>query len=157
MAEEKKPKLLEKDIVDYVIEHWDEFFKEIDFFRREKTWLPGWRNDITATIWMDLKDYGFKEESYMYRAPIFIEAKFRSSSRDLIFELEKAKVLVGRLDWPSYIGVLSDDFSDPVILNYLIENKVLLWKMDITGDDLTTLKINFYEPHGSEVIEDVKL
>lgn len=136
-------KILEKDIVNYICDNWDKYFKNIKFYAKEKQWLDNWRCDITAYREMIVNFQG--NDNYNYRAPIFIEVKFRSSSRDLIYELEKAKKRVNTLTLPSYIGVMSDNFDDIEILTYLLDNKIFLWKINLEGEDIETLTLEKYD------------
>lgn len=141
MAKVKKEevKVLEKDVVNQLISDWTRYFGDkLKFYKKEKSWLEGWINDITAYIEMEL------EGGYKYKAPVFIEVKFRSdiSKRDLIYELEKAKIVKERIDNPIYIGVISDDYSDKTINEYLIKNNIKTWKVDVKGNNIETLTIN---------------
>jgi hypothetical protein len=153
MADKSQKKLNEKQVVDYIIENWDRLFDDLKFYKREYYWLEDWRCDISAYVLMDLKDIGIKEESYIYRAPVFIECKYKSDARDLLLEMRKAMTFVKRCKWPAYIGVFMDNYDDPHILDFLIENEIHMWKIDIKDDDLSTLKMVYYEPEGT-VIED---
>lgn len=143
---EEIKKLTEKQVVDYIIKNWDKLFDDIKFYKSEYYWLPEWRCDISAFIWMDLKEEGLTKDPYPYRAPIFIECKYNSDARDLIFELRKALYCAKKGAWPKYVGVFMDDYSDGHILDFLIENEIHMWKINIKNEDLSTLYMEYYEP-----------
>jgi len=163
MKKNKKPlkkknkKLLEKDIVNYIIRNWTSLFdNNIKLYRTEVKWLNDYRCDISAYVEMTLDEkYGYNEP-YKYNAPIFIEVKFNKNDRDLIYEIKKALTAVNRIGLdkperlnvlrnPAYVGVISDDFSDEYIYNFLIENNIHLWQIDIKNNDINTLKLTYIE------------
>lgn len=146
--------ITEKQIVDHIIEHWNELFEEgIYFFRKEHSWLEDWRCDITAYSHMELgEEYGF-EKPHDYRAPIFMEVKYESSSRDLIYELSKALEFVRRHQYPMYVAAISDDFSDPHILRFILDNGIHMWKISVKDNDINTLTLEYIEQQ--KELEDV--
>jgi hypothetical protein len=144
-----KKTITEKQVVDAIVENWDKFFGEekITFFRREKSPVTWWRADLWGVFDMKLKD------DRPYKASIFFEVKYKSPSRDLIYEIQKGKDLLARIDNPNYISVISDDFSDPTIVDYLKANDVHMWKIEIENDDIKTLTITYYNPEENLIID----
>lgn len=158
----KQTKYKEKQIVDYIIKNWSSLmFKDMQFFRREKEWLPGWRNDITAVVPMTLgEEYGYKTPHTAFKMPVFIEVKYNSESRDLIYELTKALTAVSRfkntatkdkLPHPAQVGVISDNFSDPYIYDFIVQNNIHMWQIQITDDDINTMKLNYIDYTNEEI------
>ena len=149
-----KKSLSEKEIVNHIIKNWDKFFEKdnIKFQKTEWQALENYRADIMAYIDLDLKDIGWREESEMYRTLVILECKYQSESRDLIYELEKAKYIQWYLDersnypHPVFIGVISDDFSDKAIYDYLIENNIHMWKINIKDDNIETMTLRYIDP-----------
>jgi len=153
----KNKKLLEKDIVKYIIRNWTNLFdNNIKLYRTEVRWLNDYQCDITAYTEIILnKEYGYSKP-YKYNAPIFIEVKFNKNDRDLIYEIKKALIAVKRIGLdrperlnvlrnPAYIGVISNDFSDEYIYNFLIENNIHMWQINMTNNDINTLKLTYVE------------
>jgi hypothetical protein len=157
-----KKTLSEKQIVNHIVQNWDKFFAEenIKFQRIEWQALENYRADIMAYMDLDLKEIGWREKSVKYRATIILECKYQSESRDLIYELEKAKYLQWYLkerlteSWPVFIGVISDDFSDKAIYDYLIENDIHMWKINIKDNDIETMTLRYLTP-GEHTQDDI--
>jgi hypothetical protein len=141
--------ITEKQIVDAIVKNWDEFFEEeqIKFFRREKSPVSWWRADLWGVVDMPL------EHMEAYRASIFFEVKYQSPARDLIYEVKKGLDLLATISNPNYIAVISDDFSDPTIYDFLKANGIHMWRIDIENDDINTLKLTYYNPEET-LIED---
>lgn len=140
-------KLKEKDIVTYIVDNWDKYFPELIFKKTEFQARSDYRCDILCFLEMNLREYGYDEDGIHY-AGIYTEVKYNSPSRDLIFELEKAIDCCSHpsIKHPRYVAVIMDDYSDETILNYLIENDIIMWKIDIVDDNLEEMKIYLYEP-----------
>lgn len=151
----KKKTLTEKQVVDYIIDNWDRLFSEhgIRYRCREKSPVSWWRVDLWGTIDMDLQEMKITNRPYPYKASVFIEAKFRSESRDLIYELQKGLDFLSRIEYPNFIGVLSDNFDDPTIIQFIQDHNIHMFKIEIEDDDLDTIQIKYYEP-GMLIIED---
>jgi hypothetical protein len=137
-------KLNEKMIIDYIINNWNKIMpKKLLFFKREVAWLDNWHCDITAFKTVKIFNKRIKKK-VKYRMPIFIEVKFRSNSRDLIYELEKAISFRDNHELPQVIAVMSDNIEDKSILNFMKKNKIHFFKINITRDDLNSLTVTYY-------------
>jgi hypothetical protein len=79
-----------------------------------------------------------------------MEVKYDSPSRDLIYELTKALSFANRHKYPSYICVLSDDFSDPYILKFIKDNGIFMYKIIVKDNDINTLSLQFVESEEQE-------
>lgn len=144
----KKREIKEKHIIKHIVDNWNKLLGEekLHFFKTEYCALDDWRCDILAYVYLDLEEMGYENAPRNYRAPIYTEVKFNSDSRDLIYEISKGLRLVNQAAYPRYIAVISDDFSDPTILDFLVENKIHMWQIKIKDDDLSTLRLEYYEP-----------
>lgn len=145
-----KKELKEKDIVDYIIDNWDNYFKDINMFFQTKEWQPkqNYRADLLAYTNINLKEYGYSDKDEIYRASVIIECKFKSMQRDLIYELKKAihiRDYIAKFNRPVFIGVLSDSFLDEYIYDFILENNIICWKINIKNNDLTTLSISLLD------------
>lgn len=139
-----KKQITEKQIVDHIIANWDQLFEpELLFYDKEHAWTEDWRCDITAYIPMTLgEEYGFKRP-YPYKSGVFIEVKYDSNSRDLIYELTKALNFIKKTRLPHHIGVISNDFSDIHIVEFLESNHIHMWLIEMEGNDLQSLKLKY--------------
>lgn len=159
MTKKKDGSYTEKHIVNHIIQNWDDlFFHDMHFHSKEKSWIHGWRNDITAYTEIELgKEYGYFNKEHLYKMPIFLEVKFGSKSkRDLVYELQKAlaavyrfkpKVVDGKayLAHPAQIGVIADDLSDPYIHDFIIENNIHMWQIHIKDNDINTMSLKYID------------
>lgn len=140
--------ITEKQIVDHIIKNWEKLFEPgLHFFKREVEWLEGWKCDITAWFMMEY-------EGEPHKAAVFMEAKYDSPSRDLIYELCKALTFVNRHKAPSFVAVISDDFSDPYIQNFIKENQIFMFQVIVENQDLETMKIKYIQNTGHFEIQD---
>jgi hypothetical protein len=164
MTRRKDGNYSERQIVNHIIKNWDSLFEEgIKYQGREKEWIRGWRNDITSYVEMELgEEYGYLEKPHNFKAPIFIEVKYKSDSRDLLYELKKALTAVSRFKpktvdgkeyfaHPAYIGVISDDFSDEYIYDFIVSHGIHMWQIKMDDDDIETLRLNYIEHYELEV------
>lgn len=140
--------LKEKDIVEYIVNNWDKFFEGTKFIKTEFT-LRDFRVDIFASFPVDLKDLGLREKSYPVKASIFFEVKWKSTMRDLLFELKKQ---IAFRDWYINYGkayceicVISDEY-DKHMVDFMVENEITMFKIDIKDNDLSTMTISEYIP-----------
>ena len=124
----------ENDIVKYVCNNFNKFFKDLKFVRTEFS-LRNFRVDIFAT---------YKDENTNTWPSVFFEVKHQSYMRDLLFELNKQ---IKFRDWYNsnpnclcHICVLSDKFEDSM-LDFFKDNNIRLFKYSYDNDDLNTLKI----------------
>lgn len=137
----------EKDIVKHIVDNWEKFFPELIFKRTEFQARSDYRCDILSFLPMNLKDYGYEQDEIHY-AGIYTEVKYNSASRDLIFELEKAKACCSHpaVKRPRFIGVIMDDYTNETIVDYLISNDIIMWKIDMKEDDIESMQISLYNP-----------
>lgn len=136
--------LKEKHIVEHLINNWSKYFGEnYHFWKKEREWKPGWRPDITA-----LKP--IQMEHGIYKAPIFIEVKYnrngQKNDRDLIYEVQKALDAIKRCKNPQYVIVISNDYSDKHIVEFMVKNKVPMYKFDFSKPDLSDFRLYKYDP-----------
>lgn len=136
-------KIKEKDIVNKIIENFNDYFPELKFHKKEFS-LRNFRVDISSYLEVDLKELHEREDSFFTNIPVFFEVKYNSEMRDLLFELEKQ---VSFRDWYINIGkcfsmvcVISDKF-EPTMIQYMKENNIYMFKTTIKNDDIATLKI----------------
>jgi hypothetical protein len=154
-TKEKAPKITERKVVDYIIENWDKFFPDIQYLWKEHSFTENWRCDIVGCIPMQLgEEYGFpNDDPYNYKALICFEAKYNSASRDLIYELEKAVKFLSKSKYPNYVCVLLDDYNDEGIYDYLVANNINMYKYTFKDDDLSTMKVEVFNPKGHLIVD----
>lgn len=142
--------LKEKDIVNHLCENWETYFPELKGCKKEYSFRDS-RVDILSSIPVDLYEEGIREEDDPFRytnAAVFVEVKFNSEMRDLLFELKKH---IDFRNWYieygkslCYIVVISDKF-EPNMVKFMEENDITMFKYTIENEDLNTLKIEEYE------------
>lgn len=144
--------LKEKDIVKEIIDHWGDYFPDLQFCKIEYS-LRNFRVDMLASFDANLKDLGLRNEDYFCKPAVFIEVKYNSNMRDLIFELQKQ---IQFRDWYINIGkafcvicVLSDDY-DIDMVKFMEDNSIVMYKYSIEDDDISTL---FIEEYNSKTFE----
>lgn len=138
--------LKEKDIVKQVVDNWGHYFPDLRFCKTEYS-LRNFRVDILASFKANLKDLGLREEDYYCSPAVFVEVKYNSNMRDLIYELQKQ---IQFRDWYINIGkafcmicVLLDDFDEDMV-KFMENNSILMYKYEIDNDDISTLSIKEY-------------
>ena len=141
--------LKEKDIIRYVVNNWDRFFPEIDFYKTEFSFRD-FRVDIAAKLDMSFEDLGQPAKPWGLQAPIFFEVKYNSEMRDLLFELQKQ---ISFRNWyinvaKSYcmVCVISDKF-DGHMVKYMMDNDIPMFKINIENDNLENMTIVEYKPN----------
>jgi hypothetical protein len=147
--------LKEKDIVKQVVDNWGHYFPDLRFCKTEYT-LRNFRVDILADFKANLKDLGIREEDYFCNPAVFIEVKFNSNMRDLIFELQKQ---IQFRDWYIKYGkafcmicVLSDEY-DLDMVKFMEDNSIIMYKYEIEDNDIETLSIKEYNSNLFELEE----
>lgn len=150
--------LKEKNIVNHIVSNWNKYFPDIDFWKTEFS-LRNFRIDIAASMQLNLKDIGLRDEDYILeRAPIFFEVKYNSNMRDLMFELQKQ---ISFRNWYSTYGkafcmicVISDEFDEDMV-KFMIDNSINMFKIDITDDNLDEMTITEYRSFDDIEVTDV--
>ena len=147
--------LKEKDIVKQVVDNWDKYFPDLHFCKTEYS-LRNFRVDILADFAANLKDLGLRETDYNCRPAVFVEVKYNSNMRDLIFELQKQ---IQFRNWYINCGkafcmicVLSDDY-DIDMVKFMEDNAIIMYKYEIEDDDISTLTIKEYNSNQLELEE----
>lgn len=148
--------LKEKDIVDHITKNWSTYFEGTNFCKTEFS-LKDFRVDILASFPANLKDLGIRDEDYFTHPSIFFEVKWRSEMRDLIYELKKQ---IAFRDWYIKYGkafcmicVISDEF-DSHMVDFMVENNISMFKIDIEENDLSTLTISEYDTYSYNNIKE---
>lgn len=141
--------LKEKDIVDHLCNNWGTYFPELVGCKKEYTFRDS-RIDILSSIPVDLYELGIREKDDPLRktkAAVFVEVKYNSEMRDLLFELQKH---IKFRDWYiskgkscCYIVVISDKF-DANMVQFMEENDIIMYKYNIENEDLETFEIEEY-------------
>ena len=141
--------LKEKDIVDHLCDNWEIYFPELVGCKKEYTFRDS-RIDILSSVPVDLYELGIREENDPFRytkAAVFVEVKYNSEMRDLLFELQKH---IAFRDWYiskgkscCYIVVISDKF-DANMVKFMEENDIIMYKYTIEDEDLETFEIEEY-------------
>lgn len=151
-----KKTLKEKDIVEQIINNWDTYFEGTKFCKTEFS-LRDFRVDILASFPANLKDLGVRDEDYFTNPSIFFEVKWKSEMRDLLFELKKQ---IKFRDWYIEYGkafcmicVISDEF-DSHMVEFMVENNITMFKINIENEDIETLSISEYDPFSYDYIKD---
>lgn len=126
------PRLKEKDISDFLKDNWESFFKpgKCELYKTDKSFLKRWRPDFIGVN----KDY-FEGVTL-----VFIELKYNSNCRDLLYEVQRA-IDVRNKGHNVIIAVLSDHYKDETIRNFLLENDVILLKYEFMDLDVDSFKI----------------
>ena len=146
IVEEQQDKVKEKHIVKYIVEHWNELFKEFNynFYKAEQVvcMLPKeWRCDIVAFAKTHINNGS-------YRAAIYTEVKYNNNSRDLLEELNKGLHFLKNCskDYPRFLCVIIDRKSlSPSIKQFLDDNKISYFIYHVSNDDLQNLDISIIE------------
>lgn len=113
--------------------------------------MRDFRVDIAATFKVKAEDrasYGLSKSSdFDLDVPVFFEVKFNSEMRDLIYELKKQLQfknfytdIAGNL---AVICVISDNFDDTMV-QFMEENNIYMYKINIQDDDINTLTLEEY-------------
>lgn len=139
--------LKEKDIVNHIIQNWDNLFEEeVKFCKKEATLLEDYRCDIVGYI----QPKG--TTNYASRSNLLFECKYQSNSRDLIYELTKAISLRERIKGKeTIISVISDNFDDPHIRKFILENDIHMWQIHMENEKLETLSLEYIETKDIEI------
>ena len=150
--------LKEKDIVNHLYENWNKYFPELIGCKKEYTFRDS-RVDIFSSCPVDLYELGIKEEYHTLRfcnASVFVEVKYNSNMRDLLFELQKH---ISFRDWYvnygkafCFIAVISDEF-DYEMVKFMEQNNILMYKYYIDNEDLDTFRIEEYSMNNVELEE----
>lgn len=147
--------LKEKDIVKQVVDNWGFYFPDLHFCKTEYS-LRNFRVDILADFKANLKDLGLREEDYYCSPAVFMEVKYNSNMRDLIYELQKQ---IQFRDWYINYGkafcvicVLSDEFDEDMV-KFMEDNSIIMYKYEIDDDDISTLSIKEYNSKQLELEE----
>lgn len=142
-------KLKEKDIVKKIVDSWEDYFPELNFWKTEYA-FRNFRVDIAADFEVDREAYGLKPSKFKLMAPVFFEVKYNSEMRDLIYELKKQLEfrnfytdVAGNL---AYICVISDKF-EPTMTKFMIENNIIMYQIHIIDDNIDTLTLTHYQPN----------
>lgn len=129
-------KIKEKDISDFLRDSWEYYFNPdvCQLYKTDKSFFKGWRPDFVG-----------KNDSYFENTvPIFIELKYKSNCRDLLYEVQKA-IDVRDKGYDVIIAVLSDQYNDETIRNFLLNNNVILLKyefMTLSKDSFKIKQLN---------------
>ena len=149
--------LKEKDIVNQITSNFNNYFPELIGCRTEYKFRDS-RIDIFSSLRVNFKELGLREKDYFCNSPVFFEVKYNSNMRDLMFELQK---LIKFRNWYydygkafAVICVISDEY-DEYMVEFMEANNVLMYKINIENDDLTTLTLEEYNSTKFE-LEDIK-
>lgn len=134
-------KLKESNIVNHLVNNWDKYFENTIFWKTEYS-LRNFRVDIASYVNSD-----FKEKGKFTQVPIFIEVKYNSNMRDLMFELQKQ---ISFRDFYTKYGksfcmicVISDEF-DYDMVRFMTDNNIEMLKINIKDDDLESMTLTEY-------------
>ena len=148
----------EKDIVNYIVKHWDTYFPELKFCRTEYI-LRDFRVDIFACMNVNLKELGIRNDDYITNIPVFFEAKFDSNMRDLLCELNKQiqfrDFYINKGKCFCILCVLSDKYDGDMV-KFMEDNDIIMYKYSFENDDLTTLKIKEYNSKTFIIEDDIE-
>lgn len=141
--------LKEKDIVLHLKENWNTYFPEFIGCKIEHPFRDS-RVDIFSSCPVDLYELGIRGEDEMFRhinASVFVEVKYNSNMRDLLFELQKH---ISFRDWHvnygrswCFVMVISDEF-DYEMVKFMESNDIIMYKYSMENEDLSTFKIEEY-------------
>ena len=150
--------LKEKDIANHLKENWNKYFPELIGCKLEVPFRNS-RVDILSSCPIDLYELGIKSEDDMFRyinAAVFVEIKYNSNMRDLLYELQKH---ISFRDWYVNVGkawcfimVISDEF-DYEMVKFMEDNNIMMYKYSIEDEDLSTFKIEEYNMKNIELEE----
>lgn len=131
--------LKEKDIIKYLIDNWENFFKEDMFFHKKECKVDrSWRCDLIAYRKQLFEDKEIK-------SPIYIEVKYNNNHRDLLYELSKGLFFLSRpaiKTRPRHLCVFIEDKSlDKTIEEFMKEKRITYYIFSLKNDDLNTLQI----------------
>lgn len=152
-------KLKEKDIVKKIVDSWEEYFPDLSFVKTEFAFRD-FRVDIFADFEVDREAFGLRPSDYRLKAPIFFEVKYNSEMRDLIYELQKQirfrdfyTNIAGNL---AIICVISDKFEDQTMIDFMIQNQIYMYQINIKDDDIDTLTLTeFNQDFSVELMEEI--
>lgn len=150
--------LKEKDIANHLKENWNTYFPELIGCKLEVP-IRNSRVDILSSVPVDLFELGIKSENDKFRfinAAVFVEIKYNSNMRDLLYELQKH---ISFRDWYVNVGkawcfimVISDEF-DYEMVKFMEDNNIMMYKYTFENDDLSTFKIEEYNMRKIELEE----
>lgn len=153
--------LKEKDIAKHLKDNWNKYFPELIGCKLEVP-IKNSRVDILSSYPIDLFELGLRDEDDLLRyinAAVFVEIKYKSDMRDLLFELQKH---ISFRDWYiniakswCFIMVISDDFDNDMI-NFMLDNNILIYQYSIDNDDLSTFSISEYTTNNLKLDKDIK-
>lgn len=152
-------KLKEKDIVKKIVGSWENYFPDLSFVKTEFSFRD-FRVDIFADFEVDREAFGLKPSEYKLRAPVFFEVKYSSEMRDLIYELQKQirfrdfyTNIAGNL---AIICVILDKFEDQTMIDFMIENQIYMYQINIEDDNIDTLTLTEVNKNFSiELMEEI--
>lgn len=151
-------KLKEKDIVKHLKDNWNKYFPDLIGCKLEVP-IRNSRVDILSSYPVDLYELGLRNEDDIVRyinAAVFVEIKYNSNMRDLLYELQKhinfreQYVNFGKA-W-CFIMVISDEF-DYEMVKFMEDNNIIMYKYSIEDEDLSTFKIEEYSMKNIELEE----
>lgn len=150
--------LKEKDIAKHLKENWNVYFPELIGCKLEVP-IRNSRVDILSSVPVDLFELGIKSENDKFRfinAAVFVEIKYNSNMRDLLYELQKH---ISFRDWYVNVGkawcfimVISDEF-DYEMVKFMEDNNIMMYKYTFENDDLSTFRIEEYNMRNIELEE----
>lgn len=150
--------LKEKDIAKHLKENWNAYFPELIGCKLEVPFRNS-RVDILSSVPVDLFELGIRSETDQFRyinATVFVEIKYNSNMRDLLYELQKH---ISFRDWYVNVGkawcfimVISDEF-DYEMVKFMEDNNIMMYKYTLENEDLTTFKIEEYNMKNVELEE----
>lgn len=150
--------LKEKDIAKHLKDNWNTYFPDLVGCKLEVP-IRNSRVDILSSYPVDLYELGLKKEDDILRyanAAVFVEIKYNSNMRDLLYELQKHinfrnwYVNFGKA-W-CFIMVISDEF-DYEMVKFMEDNNIIMYKYSIEDEDLSTFKIEEYNMRNIELEE----
>lgn len=148
-------KLKEKDIVNHIADNWDKFFPELKKPRREYVFRDS-RVDLFTAYDINLKELGLRDVDTKAEAATFMEVKYNSNMRDLMFEVQK---LLDFRDWYINYGrafcvvcTISDEY-DFHMAKFFDEKGVIMYKINMKDEDLETMTIEEYSLAHKEIEE----
>lgn len=152
-------KYKEKDIVTKIVSSWEEYFPDLSFVKTEFAFRD-FRVDIFADFEVDRQAFNMQPSDCKLKAPVFFEVKWNSEMRDLIYELQKQirfrnfyTNIAGNL---AVICVISDKFEDQAMIDFMIENQIYMYRIDIENDDINTLTLTeFTQNFSIELMEEI--
>lgn len=150
--------LKEKDIVKHLEENWNTYFPDFIGCKIEHTFRNS-RVDIFSSCPVDLYELGIRDKDDILRyinASVFVEVKYNSNMRDLLYELQKH---ISFRDWYvnygkswCFIIVISDEF-DYEMVKFMESNNIIMYKYSMEEEDLSTFKLEEYSMKQVELEE----